>query len=89
MKRTISAMAIVLFVLSLNSCTKPKELEISKLQEHAGLFYEEGKSEPFTGKAVRYYPNGQKEEEKNFKDGKSDGLFVGWYENGQKLEEDE
>lgn len=87
MKRTISATAVVLFVLALNSCTRPKEIDASKLQEQDGLFYEEGESEPFTGKAVRYYTNGQKEEEKSFKDGKKDGLFVGWYENGQKKNE--
>jgi antitoxin component YwqK of YwqJK toxin-antitoxin module len=30
-----------------------------------------------------YYTNGQLESEKNYKDGKKDGLQRGWYENGQ------
>lgn len=33
------------------------------------------------------YPNGQKESEVNYKDGKKDGLHTYWYENGKKKKE--
>ena len=31
-----------------------------------------------------WYENGKKEYEKNYKDGKFDGLYTHWYDNGQK-----
>jgi len=37
-----------------------------------------------TGKFFSYYENGQKMFEKNYKNGKRDGLSTEWYENGQK-----
>ena len=33
---------------------------------------------------MRWYRNGQKEVETNYKDGKEDGLVLTWHENGQK-----
>ena len=88
MKRILSAIAIVLFVLSLNACsngtTKPEEIDPSKLQKQDGLYYEKGKSRPFTGKAVSYYPNLKKKKETNYIDGKENGLQVRWYMEGQK-----
>jgi len=56
-----------------------------QLEERDDLQYFEGK--PFTGVAVAKYPNGKKEGEAAFKDGKMDGLATFWYENGQKEEE--
>ena len=41
--------------------------------------------EPFTGKDVCKYKNGQKWVEKNYKDGKLDGKWTWWYENVKKL----
>ena len=35
-------------------------------------------------KEIEWYKQGQKSEERNYKDGKLDGLVTGWYENGQK-----
>jgi len=37
-------------------------------------------------KKEEYWRNGQKEE-RNYKDGKYDGLFITWYKNGQKNSE--
>ena len=39
--------------------------------------------EPFTGKDVCKYKNGQKWVEKNYKDGKLDGKWTEWDDNGQ------
>jgi antitoxin component YwqK of YwqJK toxin-antitoxin module len=36
----------------------------------------------------RWYENGQKESERNYKDGKQEGLVTLWYENGKKLGKD-
>ena len=35
-------------------------------------------------KYEEYYGNGNKKQEKNYKDGRTDGLWTEWYENGQK-----
>ena len=78
-------MAIVLFALSLNSCTK--EIDPAYLEERNGLSYELGESKPFTGKAVDHYENGQKKSEENYRGGKRDRLSVEWYEHGQKWKE--
>ena len=34
---------------------------------------------------TRWYENGQKKSESNYKDGKLNGKFTYWYENGQKM----
>jgi len=39
------------------------------------------------GKKIKYYENGQKRYETNYKDGKIDGQTIMWYENGQKYYE--
>jgi len=39
------------------------------------------------GLATRWWENGQKEGEVNYKDGKLDGIYTRWYENGQKWRE--
>ena len=37
-------------------------------------------------KYEEYYGNGNKKQERNYKDGRTDGLWTEWYENGQKWE---
>jgi len=58
--------------------------EVSQLEERDGVMYEPHKVEPFTGKYVKYYENGQKKEEGKYRDGKSNGFLISWFENGQK-----
>ena len=41
-------------------------------------------TDPYTGKYLCKYDNGQKEKEGSYKDGKLDGKWTGWYDNGQK-----
>ena len=48
-----------------------------------GLVYLPNQQEPFTGKNLCKYGNGQKKSEGKFKDGKLDGKWTSWYENGQ------
>jgi hypothetical protein len=40
-----------------------------------------------THKEFKWYENGQKKSEVNYKDGEKDGFWTEWYENGQKGEE--
>jgi antitoxin component YwqK of YwqJK toxin-antitoxin module len=55
------------------------------LEERDGLDYFEGK--PFTGVAVMKWPNGKKDAEANYRDGKWHGMVARWQRNGQKLRE--
>jgi len=50
-----------------------------------GIFRDIKSDKPYSGKAVGLWPNGNKRIERNYKDGKADGLVVEWHENGQKL----
>ncbi|MDC0200980.1 toxin-antitoxin system YwqK family antitoxin [Verrucomicrobia bacterium] len=47
-------------------------------------YFIKGSDTPYTGKVFELYENGQKMSEFLFKDGKRDGLSIGWYDNGQK-----
>ena len=40
-----------------------------------------------TGKHIVHFPNGNKKEEGNYKNGKEVGNCTWWYENGQKCSE--
>ena len=50
------------------------------------IAYLKGSDAPYTGTQIGYW-KGQKESERNFKDGKKDGLELYWHENGQKSSE--
>ena len=54
------------------------------MEEREGIYYIIGSDTPYTGKSFALYPNGQKEAEGNYKDGKLEGTIVFWHENGQK-----
>ncbi len=60
------------------------EKVIDYLQDRNGLKYEVNQEEPYTGKHLKHYPNGQKKLESSYKDGKRVGSSTTWYENGQK-----
>ena len=81
-----------LFVFSFSLWgAEPKVVTIDKLQKRgkAGsqLIYIPNQDTPFTGKAVAFHSNGQKREERTYKDGKKEGLWTKWWENGQKWSE--
>ena len=56
-----------------------------QLERRDGLMHFKGK--PFTGVAVWKYGNGQKEQERTFKDGKREGTETWWHKNGKKKDE--
>ena len=82
MKNIIYIVCLVLFLVSSINAR-----EVSQLEERDGVMYEPNKEEPFTGRHVIHYENGQKKQEGNYKEGKLDGLVTLWYENGQKESE--
>ena len=53
-----------------------------------GLAYDVNTDQPFTGREVYYYENGQPMEEMNFKDGNMHGPYLTWHENGHKALEE-
>ena len=82
MKNIIYIVCLVLFLVSSINAR-----EVSQLEERDGVMYEPNKEEPFTGKLIIYYENGQKKGEGNYKEGKQDGLWTWWDENGKKKRE--
>ena len=46
------------------------------------ILYLKGSDSPYTGKYFTLYENGQKESAGNIKEGKEDGLEIGWREDG-------
>ena len=71
--------------------TKPKTegVNYDELEIRGNIFDEIAyhKGSPYTGKSIKYYENGKKESEYNYKDGKEDGLVVNWHDNGEKWQE--
>ena len=80
---------LLLFLIPLISCTEDGtgEKGVPLLQERNGIQYEVNSEVGFTGKYVEYFKNGQKLIEKDYKNGKLEGLVTEWHENGQKKSE--
>ena len=60
-------------------------VDFESLEERDGLFYQN--NEPFSGWTKKMSDSGQVQALGQLKDGKTDGLVMGWYENGQKSAE--
>jgi len=61
-----------------------KALDEEKTQARNGLVYRINESEPYSGWVKWMFDSGQVWSLRQFKDGKGDGLFMGWHENGQR-----
>ena len=77
---------IVTLPLLLGGCGG-KEVNSKELEEREGIYYVSGSDTPYTGKSFTLNENGKKASERNFKDGKKEGLHVSWYPNEQKQRE--
>ena len=75
MKHTLLIITALMLVVGCSS----DPIDGSNLVYKDGLMYA-----PYSGEAVWYYENGQKERERTYKDGEKDGLSTAWYDNGQK-----
>ena len=81
---------IVSLPLLLGGCGEKPKLEgvnLEELEVREGISY--FKDTPYTGKSYQlwYNSNGQKQRERNYKDGKAIGLAVGWHKNGNMMSE--
>jgi antitoxin component YwqK of YwqJK toxin-antitoxin module len=84
---TILSVCIVSSLLSGCGSVEETICKETEGQERNGLVYLPNQEEPFTGKNLCKYENGQNKVKGNYKDGKPDGKWTWWYENGQKKEE--
>ena len=64
--------------------SESQNVNVEELIERKEIVYLKGTYRGYTGKSYELHPNGQKEMEGNYKDGKQDGLETAWHENGQK-----
>ena len=65
---------------------KLEGINVIELEELEDIIYLKGSDVPYTGKAFKLYRNGMKNQ-KNYKDGKAEGLSVTWHKNGQRSAE--
>ncbi len=79
---------IGLACLLMVGCAQERVIDIELLQDRNGVGYEVNASEPYTGRVIGTYENGQKQFEANFVNGGQEGVESRWYENGQKMAED-
>ena len=67
---------------------KPEGVNHNELKERGEypdiIQYLKGSDTPYTGKAFDLHPNGELSSVYTYKNGKQDGLLVGWHTNGQK-----
>ena len=63
--------------------SESQNVNVEELIERKEIVYLKGPYRGYTGKSYELHPNGQKEMEGNYKDGKQDGLETWWDENGQ------
>ena len=69
------------------SCGEKIEIDISNTIIFDGQLFEIDNDKPFSGVVFNTYPNGQREYEGKYKNGKPNGSLVYWYESGNKMRE--
>ena len=62
-------------------------VDFADVEVRDGLQYLKGSSDPYTGKVLKSFDNGNWQMELDLKDGMPDGKIVTYYKNGQKKEE--
>ncbi len=84
MKTVVPILFVILFLVS---CSE--EREVTQLLNRNGLMFQSNQDKPFTGTFTEYSVFGQekKRAEKDYKNGKLDGLSILWNRNGQKASE--
>ncbi len=83
MKHTLLIITALMLIVGCSS----DPIDGSTLVRKDGLYYASDANEPYSGVAVWYHENGQKSDERTYKDGKRDGKWTEWDENGQKESE--
>ena len=67
------------------SCGETLEADISQTVQFEGRIYLLKSEEPFSGILYHNYPNGKKEYETSYKNGKPNGDLIYWYESGNLM----
>ena len=84
-QKKVRAFCCILAILCLNCSHKQDGINVSFMEERSdGLTYKQDTKKPFTGAAVKLYPNGKPEYRVEYVNGKAHGSSVQWWENGQK-----
>ena len=78
---------IGLACLLMVGCAQERVIDIELLQDRNGVGYEVNASEPYTGRVIGTYENGQKKAEDTYVNGELEGVATSWYRNGQKKSE--
>lgn len=69
------------------SCGDKIEVHISNTIMFEGILYKMNSEDPFSGIVYNTYPDGIREYEGEYKDGKPNGLLTYWYNNGNIMRE--
>lgn len=77
----IPCLKCLILSLILNGC-RTRVVDIEKLIEKKGVYFEQGYDSPFTGKGLNFYPSGEKETEINLLAGVADGPWSTWNQKG-------
>ena len=83
LKILISFLGLLLLFVS---CAE-KEVSDDKIQNEIDYFfiYVGDEENPYTGKIIAKYENGDKKWEVNYKNGIKEGIQTDWYANGEKM----
>ncbi len=81
MKKII--LILVMFLLTLTSCSKERIEDMSKLEARDGIIYVKGEDKPYTGTFIEKYENGNLKETLEVQDGILHGEKKSYYKNGQ------
>jgi antitoxin component YwqK of YwqJK toxin-antitoxin module len=81
--RRLFGIMILFSVLMIAGCGETRRESVSEMQTRAGLVYVVNEQMPYTGVIFSLYANNELNEEKNYKEGKPEGVHKKWYENRQ------
>jgi len=79
----ILSIVLLLFI----SCGDKREVNISQTIQFEGKIYLLDAEDPFSGILYHEYPNGQREYEGEYKNGKPNGYLIYWYDSDVKMRE--
>jgi len=80
--RSVSILAVLIAIFAMGCGQKVVDIDQTVVRDL--IRYEVNSEEPFSGKIIGYYPNGQKIAESEYRAGKKHGKSIEWYKNGQK-----
>ena len=70
--------------LTLIGCRTTQEVELSMLRDESGIAFLPFQAKPFTGIAVKNYPDGSKLESFTYKKGRKHGRHISWFRDGNR-----